>query len=251
MNPSPWTPPETVEEMLKRLLVPGGLYARYLHRKALRKGEREVALVPFLADRRRLALDIGANKGVYTYALLEHGCAVHAFEPNPKMFRILEGWARGRAVLHSAALGAEPGRAELMIPKTSSGYSNQGGSLSTDMIAGRAFGAVEVEVKTLDALGLADVGFMKIDVEGFELEVLRGARSMLARDRPVLLIEMEERHTRKPLLSMIDEVRGYGYRALALVGGVLMDLSIVDLARHADPQDRATYLFNFVFLPDG
>jgi hypothetical protein len=35
-----------------------------------------------------------------------------------------------------------------------------------------------------------------------------------------------------------------------MVGGALADLSVVDLARHADPQDRETYLFNFVFLPE-
>jgi hypothetical protein len=51
-----------------------------------------------------------------------------------------------------------------------------------------------VEVTTLDSLGLTGVTAIKLDAEGAEYEVLRGARSLLARMRPILSIEVEERH---------------------------------------------------------
>ncbi|HEY3696509.1 FkbM family methyltransferase [Phenylobacterium sp.] len=248
MDSEVWTPPETREELLKRLLVPPGVYARYLYRKAIRSGEREIGLIPLLADRGRVAIDVGANKGAYTYALLNHGCKVHAFEPNPKMFRVLDSWARRRAELYPLAVGAAPGCARLMIPRTSGGYSNQGGTLSAVMIGDRAFGSVDVDVVALDQLGLNDVGFIKIDVEGFELEVLRGCASILSQDRPNLLIEMEERHTKQPIREMIEEVCSYKYRAMALVRGALKDISTVDLRNHADPLDRPKYIFNFIFV---
>jgi len=244
-----WTPPESLEETAKRLFVPPPLYARYKYRKELRKGEREIRLVPFLADAKRLALDVGANKGVWTYALLAAGCAVHAFEPNPKMFAVLRRWAKGKAQLHPIALSDASGQAVLMIPKRASGYSNQGASLSADTLGDEAFGSVTVETRRIDDLGLTDIGFIKIDVEGFELQVLKGAAETLARDRPNLVVEMEEKHTKRKLAGMVAEVCGYGYRCLVLRGGVLTDFAELDLAVSHDPKRPADYVFNFIFLP--
>lgn len=244
-----WTPPDTLEETAKRLFVPPPLYARYKYAKELRKGEREIRLVPFLADPARLALDVGANKGVWTYALLKAGCRVHAFEPNPKMFAVLKRWAKDRAQLHPIALGDASGEAVLMIPKRASGYSNQGASLSANTLGDEAFGSVTVETRRIDDLGLTDIGFIKIDVEGFELQVLKGAAETLARDRPNLVVEMEEKHTKRKLAGMVAEVCGYGYRCLALRGGVLTDFAELDLAVSHDPKRPGDYVFNFIFLP--
>lgn len=243
-----WTPPESAEEKMKRLVVPPGLYIRYLFRKALLKGELEIRLVPFLARKDRVSLDIGANKGVYSYALLRHSAAVHGFEPNPKMFRILEGWARGRVILHPVALSDVSGTAEFLVPKTAHGYSNQGGSLSRIKVEGEPCGALSVETARLDDLGIANVGFMKIDVEGFECQVLAGARETLRRDRPNLLVEIEERHTKRPLAEMIAEICGYGYRCLALRAGTLTAFERLDLD-HGRMHPLDGYIFNFVFLP--
>lgn len=247
-----WTPPESLEERLKRHLVPPGLYIRYLHRKACRKGERELGLLPFLAPPGRLALDVGANKGVFTYALLRRGVPVHAFEPNPKLFRVLQGWAAGRATLDRRALARSAGTAELRIPFAKGGWSNQGGSLSAAKPMGADSRAVQVETVALDDLGLGDVGFIKIDVEGFECDVLAGAADTLRRHRPNLLVEIEENHTGRPLAEVVAEVCGYGYDCLALLDGTLTPFDRLDPARHHRKGTRGqAYVFNFVFLPTG
>lgn len=244
-----WSPPRSFEERLKAALIPPGVDIWRRHRRALAHGEPELRLVPFLANRAKISLDVGANKGVYAYALLAHSAAVHAFEPNPKMFEMLRRWGGTRVHLHQMALGAVVGEAELLVPKSARGYSNQGASLSAVKVAGE-HRAVTVKVMRLDDLNLADVGFMKIDVEGFEREVLRGAAETLRRQRPNLLIEMEERHTKTPLNEMVAEVCGYGYACYALVKGSLTPFSAIDIeARHLDPHARRDYLFNFVFLP--
>jgi len=247
-EPQPWCPPETLEETAKRLLVPGVLYIRYLYAKERRRGEREIRLIPQLADPRRTALDIGANKGVYSYALLRHCRRVHAFEPNPKLFRVLDRWAHGKAELHPIALSDVTGEADLLVPKWPKGYSNQGASLSAAKVRGE-HGVVRVRTARLDDMDIRDVGFMKIDVEGAEMAVLDGARETIARDRPVMLIEIEAAHTGRPLPDMIAEVEGYGYRGKALIGDDLVPLADIDLARNHDPANRAGYLFNFVFYP--
>jgi hypothetical protein len=102
----------------------------------------------------------------------------------------------------------------------------------------------------LDDLGLKDIGFIKIDVEGFESSVLAGALVTIARDRPSILIEIEEKHTKKPIEDSLQEVVALGYRGLFIRNGALHPLSAFDpVAHHRQP--TAGYVFNFLFLPDG
>lgn len=238
----------SIGERLK-LALPGPWHLRNILRRARLRGEAELHLVPFLADRQRLALDIGANKGVYSAALRPYCAGVHAFEPHPKMLRFLRRNIGAWAGVHACALGAENGTAELRIPRWKSGYSNQGASLSTLKVAADYF-PVPVTTARLDDLDLAPVGFMKIDVEGHEQAVLTGAQGTIARDRPVLLIEIEEKHTKRPLEDSIAAVCALGYRCLALHRGVLTLWEHLDAeTHHRSPADPGDYLFNFIFLP--
>jgi FkbM family methyltransferase len=244
-----WIPPSTLSEKMKRRIVPPALYIRYRYAREMRHGEKEIRLVPFLARKDRISLDVGANKGVYAYAMLAHSAAVHAFEPNPKLFAMLQRWAQGRVQLHAAALSSTSGVADLLVPRTTAGYSNQGASLSSVKVSG-AHGTVKVDAVRLDDLDMPPVGFIKIDVEGFELEVLKGAAETVRRDRPNLLIEIEEAHTAAPLPEMIAEVCAYGYRCLALQRGTLRVFERIDVeAHHRKPRSREDYIFNFIFLP--
>lgn len=114
-------------------------------------------------------------------------------------------------------------------------------------------GIVDVEARRLDDLPLRDIGFIKIDVEGFEREVIEGARETLARDRPRLLIEIEEYHTRRPIEDDLAFVEGLGFRGYFLKQHeVLTPLSSFDpdaQHRKAHNRDRLNYVYNFIFLP--
>ncbi|HLB31518.1 MAG TPA: FkbM family methyltransferase [Gammaproteobacteria bacterium] len=248
---TPWSPPYTFEERIKYALIPAGLYIRHRVRKELRRGEPELHLLPFLADRRRVSLDIGANKGVYAWMLARCSREVHAFEPNPKLFRILQRISGPNLHVSPIALSNRSGHAMLRIPGNEQrGYSNQGSSLSAIKVAGE-HGEIEVETSRLDDLNLGDIGFIKIDVEGFEQAVIEGAVETLRRCRPNLLIEMEERHTHRPIEESLDYVQRLGYRGLFLRDGELVSLSRFDPARmHRECVDKPGYVFNFIFLPD-
>ncbi|MEX1155110.1 FkbM family methyltransferase [Parvibaculum sp.] len=244
-----WAPVLSFEERLKHGLFPSRLYFAYRVHKELRKGEKELRLLPFLADANRMALDIGANKGVWTHVLRRLCTEVHAFEPNPKMFGLLKTGAGSNVSAHQVALSNETGEAEFRIPRNRKGYSNQGGSLSKIKVADN-YGSLTVETLRLDELNLQNVGFMKIDVEGSELQVLEGAEQTIRRERPVMVIEMEERHTKRPIKEAIAVVEGYGYQAFALVDNILTDVRQIDLnARHREPRTMADYINNFIFLP--
>ena len=247
-NSDGWEPPLKFEEHLKALLPPWARIA-YLHDRNLRNGEPELRLVSILSDKARVSIDVGANKGVYSYALLAHSKSVHAFEPNPKLFRVLSSWASGKVVLHPEALSNVSASTDLLVPRSASGFSNQGASLSAIKVSGD-HRKVAVRAVRFDDLGIGDVGFMKIDVEGFEREVLEGASETLRRDRPNLLIEMEEAHTHVPIGDMVATVNAYGYSCFALVRGVLTPFARLDPEKHhRNPACRDDYVFNFIFLP--
>jgi FkbM family methyltransferase len=242
----PWIPPTNFEERLKELLVPPSLYIRYKAHKERRRGEAEFRLLPFLVDRRRNAVDAGANKGTYTYALARLARHVWAFEPNPKMFRTLQRVAARNVTAAMVALADRSGEAELRVPRMrKGGFSNQGGSLSAAKIA-ENYRAVRVEAVRLDDLDLPDIGFMKIDVEGFEHEVLDGARETVRRCRPVMLIEMEERYTKIPIEAALSRVLELGYVGMFLAHGALRPLDQFDPFAH---RRGAPYIANFIFLP--
>lgn len=172
-----------------------------------------------------VCLDIGAEYGVYTYALSyvagPKGC-VHGFEPLPGPYRVLGAGVRllcsGRAHAHRMALGDRPRDAAVMSLPYRRGLPVHGRAFLTDGAQGLGPNAEfagerrpVVRVGTVDevvaAAGLPRVDFVKADVEGAEPLVLAGAAGTLLRDRPTLLLEIEERHLAK-----------YGARAGRLVG---------------------------------
>lgn len=247
-----WQPPRTLEEKIKDSLSPSWLYIRYKAAKELWQGEAEVKLLPFLVDRARNVVDAGANKGTYTYVLARLARHAYAFEPNPKMFDILERTASHNVTASPSALSNRSGTAILRVPMSGTGgYSNQGASLSEIKVSGR-FAPIEVTTQRLDEIALQNIGFIKIDVEGFEQEVIDGALETIARDKPTLLIELEERHTKIPIEQSLAAVLRLGYSGLFFDRDNRAMRSLDSF--HPDHHHRkptGSYIFNFIFIPIG
>ncbi|MCC6469172.1 MAG: FkbM family methyltransferase [Alphaproteobacteria bacterium] len=239
--------PWTREERVVNALIPPRLYWRVRAWRGWWKGEAELRLLRHLIDPRRNAVDAGANKGVYTYFLARHARHCFAYEPNPKIHAILDRACRGaNATVAHAALSNQPGRARLMIPIRGGRISNQTASLRADLVAKQDHLAVEVEARRLDDEPVGDVGFIKIDVEGFERAVIEGARATIERCRPTLLVEIEEKNTGEPPEAVIAWIESLGYRALCMRAGVLATVSSLDLKAE---MAAGRYIYNFVFLP--
>lgn len=246
----PWVPPMTVEERITNTLIPAPLYWRIRAYRGLLKGEPELRLLRYLVDPDKTSVDGGANKGVYTYFLSKLSRHVYAYEPNPKIFDILRrSVTRPNVTLSPAALSDVSGEDRLIIPKGKAGYSNQRGSLRKDNLTG-AHGEVIVTTRRLDDEDVGRVGFLKIDVEGFEKNVIRGAEETIRAYRPVLLVEIEEFHTHEPIEETLDFVRGHGYGGLFLAQGRIHALEHFDPVRHHREPARGAYVYNFIFLPD-
>ena len=154
------------------------------------------------AGKDKLVLDIGANIGVISQALERCGFTVEAFEPQPEVFNLLRKNMKGKA--HNLALGAEAGKATM--PKVDYAKPNNFGGLGLGM-AGKN-GNIDVEVRTLDSFNFRQVGMIKIDVEGFEEQVLRGGIETIRRCNPLLYLEDDRTEKSDGLHKLLAEL-GY------------------------------------------
>ncbi|MFG1869923.1 FkbM family methyltransferase [Micromonospora arborensis] len=154
------------------------------------------------------ALDVGAWYGPWTQRMRKLADRVVAIEPNEELARSVSSAFPEVRVVRAVASDHE-GSAELFLPKNGPAV----GTSSLEHGDGSAT-TVTVPRVTIDGLGLTDVRFMKIDVEGHELPALRGAAETIHRDGPVLLIEVEERI--QPVAPIIDLLDEWGYRGYVL-----------------------------------
>lgn len=178
-------------DWLKLWLLPSQIYYRRKLRSETQKGEPEIAILPqLLPDRSGTAIDVGANRGIYSYLLSGLCDRVVAFEPNPDLARFSRRMLPRNVEVVQIALGAEDTTGELQIPVGKSGREDHLKASLSALEPASLARAVGVNVRSLDGLGFDRVCFIKIDVEGTELEVIEGARRTIARDRPLLMVEV-------------------------------------------------------------
>lgn len=161
-----------------------------------------------------IALDIGANVGNHALFFGEHFDEVYAFEPNPRTHALLalNATLRSNVRCFETALSDRDGKATLTVPTGNLG-------LATLDAAARGLQGSEVAVRLqrLDALPeLAGrrVALIKLDVEGHEAAVLRGARDLLARDRPVVVFEQAAHEIDGGTSATLQLLRAAGYARL-------------------------------------
>ena len=168
------------------------------------------------------AIDVGANAGIFTRYLSKYFARTHAIEPIPHLARRLEYMPRARVSVYNCALGAGDGEITMRTPLDARGKRMDALTTASPDNNFELFGhngTVETVVKQhrLSSLIGADakVGFIKIDVEGFENQVIEGALEMLARDRPVLLIEISRTHNPN-YLALLEHLVSLGYHGYVI-----------------------------------
>lgn len=130
----------------------------------------------------RVALDGGANVGAYTRIMLERFEEVYAFEPAPDTYaalaRNLEEWGLSdRVHAYEVALSDKQERVGLK------------GRRGHRSLSRRISGEGQIPTMRIDDLELAELAFMKLDLEGYEVRALHGAQETLLRCRPVVMFE--------------------------------------------------------------
>ncbi|KAF3469585.1 FkbM family methyltransferase [Streptomyces sp. Tu 3180] len=209
------------------------------------------------------AVDVGGWYGPWTHRLARRARRVVTVEPVPHLARLLTATAPANVRVVRAAASDRPGTARLWLPPDDGGDRGVSSLVRRD-IHGRF---LDVTCVTLDELGLRNVGFVKIDVDGNEPAVLRGATGILARDRPALFVELESRI--QPVAPVVTYLSLLGYDGWVLPAGTWVPLSRFPLEAHQahtsyvvghgllrrvlplGPLRGPRYVNSVLFLPDG
>jgi FkbM family methyltransferase len=193
-------------------------FANHLHKEPLLNGRgtyqwkklnAAVEVLPF--GQRGLAVDIGAHVGLWSHVLATMFAEVVAFEPIPDHYAC---WARNCSEIenvqgYNMALSDTDGYLDIVKVAENSG--NARVATSSD----KKESTCRVRAYALDNFPLEEkIDFMKIDVEGWELQVLKGAEKTIRRDKPVMVVEQKpnnaERYGQKRMAA-VDLLVSWGY----------------------------------------
>jgi FkbM family methyltransferase len=242
---------------------------RVVRHTILWPNEQEMVEVRRFLTPETIAVDVGANVGLFTSVLSGRSKRVIAFEPNPACVQHLRKVLPGNCEVIAKAVSDSCGRAELRMPVDRGVVLD---ALGTIEIANRfdtearATKVVthEVEITTLDQELLprqaseARVAFINIDAEGHEFSVCKGGERLIATHRPVVLAELEYRHG-APVEAFFTWMSTRSYSPFALVDG--RNFTPVDpttlarlqgkerLARRLAGDRRSGYVNNVFFVP--
>lgn len=234
---------------------------KFLKYKFLRRGEPEIWLLRNLIAPGSTALDVGCSIGIYAAAMARHAGKVIAFEANPQVAAFARSVAARNVEVINIALSSAPGRATLKIPLNAHGDTID--ELATidaaNPLHAHATTSAAVEMKRLDDFAITNCSFIKIDVEGHEEAVIEGASTLIARERPVLMIELDESLNKGALTRLTAHFAAIDYRVLFLSGGKLRPIAEYNPAIHQNPANLkprhklprgAEYINNFMFVPE-
>lgn len=234
-------------------LAPRMLWRHRLRSWGTEPSEPEIALVPSLCSRHLATADVGAYGGEYTMHAIPHSGACLMFEPNPERAEALRKVFLSSARIEQVALSHTGGSADLRIPK--GGDARATIENANALSYAESVNTVRTPVKRLDDYAGHRFGFVKIDVEGHEEAVLRGATTILRRDKPSLLIEIEDRHNEGALERIRRMLKPLGYQGYFLLEQ-LRSLDEFDAATMQNPANirggerLGLYVNNFLFLTE-
>lgn len=229
----------------------------YLLKKRLKRAinneyEKELKIINKFADKFKDALDIGVYRGVYSYKLSQNFKKIHAFEPNPLLYPYLKKNLYkiiSNIELYNLALSNNNGITELKLPLRSKSIFKDnieelfqlGAATMHPKNKIENYKRVPIKIKKLDDIKIENkIGLIKIDVEGHEKNVIQGGLETIKNNKPILLVEIEERHTKTPVIEIIKFINTIGYKTF-----ISKEESLIDIEKIKDYNNQN----NFFFLP--
>ncbi len=240
-----------IEYIFKKIF----LSEKYLLKKRLKRAivknyEKELSIIDHFKDKSKDAIDVGVYRGVYSYKLSKEFNQIHSFEPNPLLFPYLNRYLTKiitNMTLYNYALSNKNELTNLKIPhRGKSIFKNNfeeiyklGCATIHETNNFEKFNNYEVECKKLDdVIKDKEISFIKIDVEGHELSVIEGANNIINKYKPTLLVEIEEKHTKKPILNTINKIKEFGYKVYFFKNNQINE--IID---HKIPKEERNFIF--------
>ncbi|MEK6840551.1 MAG: FkbM family methyltransferase [Nanoarchaeota archaeon] len=188
--------------------------------------EPEMAVIPKIVHNPEVIIDIGANYGPYSFFLskLYPEARIFAFEPAKSSYYILKRITKefnlSNVTLLKKGLGAKEEKKDIITPLQ---YTILAYVSGKNIQKSSKDSVEEIEITTLDKFfvrnKISKIDFIKCDVEGFELEVFKGAKKTIRKFKPLILVEIEERHTKKYGINpdkVMKFFKGLGYNYYSL-----------------------------------
>ncbi len=178
-----------------------------------------------LAERPKgVVIDVGANFGAWTVPMAKYALTVIAYEPQQCCSDLIERSLKANSIknvyVYNSAIGSYYHKVE--VPQLSLDVDTNFGGIS---LVGANECQVDVPTRQVSVWTIdggwtnAKVSFIKIDVEGGELDVLKGAAETIARDQPIIFLEYDHKYTDLPALEAF--IQDAGYTTLELGGNYL------------------------------
>ena len=177
---------------------------RYFFSKKTHKLDDEMIYVSNLLREKRRFLDIGANIGIYSFHFKKSFKSIDAFEPLKEISYRLEYFQDESLRVHNCALSNKRGVFQIYIPYLS------GKAIASLASLEKRNGDCEVrtvKVDKIDNYDFDDVDLIKIDVEGHEEYVLQGACNVIKANMPIIIVEIEQRHLKKPIEEVFQSIK--------------------------------------------
>jgi FkbM family methyltransferase len=214
--------------------------------------EEEMQIVHELCSADKISLDVGVFRGVYSHLLSKHSLKVVGFEANPIMFKYLDRNLPSiikNFELYNLALSNNEGEVELKIPLRKKSFFKVNFEdyyecgLATinkeNNLDDKEIHIFNTKKARLDSFQFNNkVGFIKIDVEGHEQEVLEGSVKILEDHQPNLLIEIEKRHRKLNPDYTISFLREIGYQCF-----VFNETRLIEVKTYKDFPLKNNFIF--------
>lgn len=205
---------------------------KFLLKKRLKRAinndyDQEISLLSEVVNRKLESIDVGVYRGVYSYQMSRLSSHVHSFEPNPLIYPYLEKNLTSiisNMTLYDMALSDKSEVVDLKVPKRfkvlikknyEEAYKLGLATIHKENSLGKNnYSIFKVKAEKLDnMMQNRKIGFIKIDVEGHEKNVLIGSEMIIKKYKPNLLVEIEERHTNEKIENIIGFINDFGYKS--------------------------------------
>jgi FkbM family methyltransferase len=238
----------TFDDALKHYLPTVWFHLKFIKFKYLGRGEPELALLRHVVEPGTIAIDAGASIGMFATEMAKYAGRVLAFEANPEVAAFARSVAPRNVEVVNVALSKRAGSAALRMPRNRKGHGvTELASIEREHAAESI--AIEVETRRLDDFAVGPCSFIKIDVEGHEEALLEGASALIARERPVLLIELIDAYNAGGLARVSARFAADRYECFFLSQGILKPVAHFDVARDQDGRNGQAFIANFLFVP--
>jgi FkbM family methyltransferase len=206
-----------------------------------------------------VAIDVGANKGLFTRYLAKFFERVHAVEPIEHLARRLEAMAMRGVSVHHCALGDIDGDVMIRTPIDEAGrpvdaLTTASQENAFELFGHHRFAERKVPVHRLSSILKQSerVAFIKVDVEGFENAVIDGAADVLEHHRPILMIEISRAHNAcyQDMLNMLQGLAYCGYTMTPNSLRAHMDQDIADQPMSIAVASDKKPFWDFIFIPE-